>query len=194
MDATLIQSAARPVKTWEAVEGSEPAAYAIPEKPELSKDPDATWTKKGSKSYFGYKGFMITDAEDGFVTHGHVTPANKAEVKELEPFLEKASISGRLYVDKGYASSANQGLLEENNIKSGIMGKPLTAAQKRFNRLISKIRYKIEQGFGTLKRRFQFIRCKGACPNDLQSHGLQSAQRAQQDQPHTLSTGQLRPV
>ena len=38
-----------------------------------------TWTKKGSNSYFGYKGFMITDAEDGFVTHGHVTPANKAE-------------------------------------------------------------------------------------------------------------------
>jgi len=38
------------------------------------------------------------------------------------------------------------------------VNKPLTAAQKRFNRLIAKIRYKVEQGFGTLKRRFKFTR------------------------------------
>jgi len=60
VDATLIQSAARPAKTWEAVEGGEAAAYMMPDKPELSKDPDATWSKKGSKSHFGYKGFMVT--------------------------------------------------------------------------------------------------------------------------------------
>jgi IS5 family transposase len=36
--------------------------------------------------------------------------------------------------------------------------KPLSPWQKRFNRLISKIRYKVEQGFSTLKRRFAFAR------------------------------------
>ena len=35
VDATLIQSAARPVKNWEAVEGGEAAAYMMPDKPEL---------------------------------------------------------------------------------------------------------------------------------------------------------------
>jgi len=38
------------------------------------------------------------------------------------------------------------------------VNKPLTAAQKRFNRVISRIRYKVEQGFGTLKRRFKVTR------------------------------------
>jgi len=38
------------------------------------------------------------------------------------------------------------------------VNKPLTAAQKRFNRLISRIRYKVEQGFGTLERRLKFTR------------------------------------
>ncbi|WP_236870681.1 transposase, partial [Candidatus Bandiella numerosa] len=43
------------------------------------------------------------------------------------------------------------------SIKNGLMekakkNKPLTHWQKLFNRLISKSRYKVEQGFGTLKR------------------------------------------
>lgn len=36
--------------------------------------------------------------------------------------------------------------------------KPLTVMQKRFNKMISKLRYKVEQGFGTLKRKFKFER------------------------------------
>ena len=36
--------------------------------------------------------------------------------------------------------------------------KPLSHWQKMFNRLISKIRYKVEQGFGTLKRKFKMTR------------------------------------
>jgi len=36
--------------------------------------------------------------------------------------------------------------------------KPLTHWQKVFNCLISRIRYRIEQGFGTLKRKFKFTR------------------------------------
>ncbi|MCI5059203.1 MAG: transposase [Flavobacteriales bacterium] len=35
---------------------------------------------------------------------------------------------------------------------------PLTHWQKMFNYKISKIRYKIEEGFGTLKRKFKFTR------------------------------------
>jgi len=36
--------------------------------------------------------------------------------------------------------------------------KPLGYWQKAFNKLISKIRYKVEQAFGTIKRRFKFTR------------------------------------
>lgn len=48
-------------------------------------------------------------------------------------------------------------------MKDGIMHKaarnrPLTKRQKLINKLISKKRYIIEQGFGTLKRIFRFSR------------------------------------
>lgn len=67
-----------------------------------------------------------------------------------------------LYADKGYASEGNRELLKDK-FKDGIMHKaarnhPLTEGQKEANKLISKVRYIIEQDFGTLKRRFDFTR------------------------------------
>ena len=37
-------------------------------------------------------------------------------------------------------------------------GRPLTPWQRQANKVISKSRYIVEQGFGTLKRRFSFSR------------------------------------
>jgi IS5 family transposase len=58
--------------------------------------------------------------------------------------------------DKGYSSAENRNLLKNSGIKNGIMysakrNKPLSAMQKLFNRLVSKVRYKVEQAFGTLR-------------------------------------------
>ena len=76
----------------------------------LSKDPDATWLKKGRRSYFGYKGFMIINQEYGYIEQVHVTPANKSEVKELETITRQGQCK-RLYGEKGYASAANKSCL-----------------------------------------------------------------------------------
>jgi transposase, IS5 family len=166
LDATLLTSAARPKKEIEAIladrEENE-SCYETEELVSLSQDPDATWLKKGKRSYFGYKGFVATDVEDGFITHVHVTAAHVSEVRELSNILPKLKVKGRLYGDKGYASQANKESLRRYGLKNGIMekakkNKPLTGIQRRFNRMISKIRYKVEQGFGTLKRRFKFER------------------------------------
>jgi IS5 family transposase len=166
LDATVISSAARPRRELEATpvdRFEEETVYEVKGKESCSKDPDATWLKKGKRSYFGYKGFMTTDKEDGFITHVHVTPAHASEVKELGRILPKLNLKGRLYADKGYASKENKDLLKQSKVKNGIMekakkNKPLSSCQKRFNRLISKVRYKVEQGFGTLKRKFKFDR------------------------------------
>lgn len=166
LDATLITSCARPKKEVEAIlvdrEENE-ACYATKDLVNLSQDPDATWLKKGNRSYFGYKSFVTTDIEDGFITHVHVTPAHVSEVREFSNILPNLKVKGRLYGDKGYASQANKDHLKHRGIKNGIMekakkNKPLTTTQRQFNRMISKIRYKVEQGFGTLKRRFKFER------------------------------------
>jgi len=69
----------------------------------------------------------------------------------------------RLYGDKGYASQNNREHLRGHHIKNGLMykasrGHELSNRQKKFNRLVSGSRYRIEQCFGTLKRRFRFTR------------------------------------
>lgn len=166
IDATLITSAACPRRELKATpldrEENE-IVYSAQGEETLSKDPDATWLKKGKKSYFGYKGFAVVDKEDGYINHTHVTSAHISEVKELANILPNTKISGRLYADKGYASTENKELLKRYGIANGIMekahrNKPLRHSQRCFNRLISKVRYKVEQGFGTLKRKFRFDR------------------------------------
>lgn len=165
IDATIIESAARPRRELEAIavdREEERVYYKVNDTESLSKDPDATWLKKGKRSYFGYKGFAVVDQEDGYIDQVHVTPAHVSEMTEFETVIKERK-DKRLYGDKGYASAANRISLKQKGIKNGLMekakkNKPLTHWQKKFNSLISKIRYRVEQSFGTLKRRFHFAR------------------------------------
>ena len=150
VDATLIAANARPRKVMDASTETE----------SLSADGDATWKKKGKKSYFGYQGFARCD-EDGFIDKTHVTPANESEMKHLETMAKDLPKGTRLRTDKGFSSTDNRQILQDKNLKNGLMykaarGRKLTRWQKQFNRLISKTRWRIEQCFGTIKRRFHY--------------------------------------
>lgn len=155
VDATIISSNARPRKRMDIdEEGSCDESF--------SADPDATWKKKGSKSYFGYQAFARSD-EEGFIDKTHVTPANVSELGQLETMAEGLRKGMRLRADKGFFSADNKRMLKKKGLKSGLMYKayrnrPLTRQMKRFNKLISKTRWRIEQCFGTIKRRFNFSR------------------------------------
>ena len=173
IDATVVESAARPKRVIEEIvedrqeeemesqaEEKEPAETQY--RQTESCDPDARWLKKGNRCYFGYKGFMRVDDEDGYIEHVHAKSANESEVKEL-PALLNGVKDRRLYADKAYASKTNDAQLSTAHIKNGIMSKasrghPLNHWQKIRNRLISKVRFRVEQSFGTLKRRFHFHR------------------------------------
>lgn len=124
-----------------------------------SSDPDATWLKKGSKSYFGYKSFATTD-EEGFIEKTMTVPANESEINKLEDMIIEAN---EFAGDKGYDSKGNREILRKKGIKTRIMykkqkNKPMTIWQKRFNKAVSKRRFRVEQTFGTLKRRFKFTK------------------------------------
>ena len=162
IDATLIESAARPRTHIDAPEDR--AEGDVPDDPQMyfSADPDARWIKKGRKSMLGYKGFARTDAE-GFIECVHTTPANRAESPEFGHMIEGAKAQ-RIMADKAYASKANREKLRGKH-RDGIMRKaarnrPLRASEKRFNRLISKRRFRIEQCFGTMKRLFGLHRAR----------------------------------
>ncbi|MBS0272480.1 MAG: IS5 family transposase [Proteobacteria bacterium] len=170
LDATIIESAARPRKTLEAVvedrkeeEDREIINVTVLPEAQQSVDPDARWLKKGKKSYFGYKGFAVVDGKEGYIDHIRVKPANASEVRSMEEVIKGMPKIKRLYGDKGYASQANRQHLRGQKIKNGLMykasrGYELSDHPKKFNRLVSQVRYRIEQCFGTLKRRFRFMR------------------------------------
>jgi IS5 family transposase len=162
IDATLVESAARPRTHIEAPEDR--AEGGTPDDPDVrfSADPDARWVKKGSKSTLGYKAFARTD-EEGFADKVHTTPANRAESPGFGHMIKAASAQ-RVLADKAYASKANRAALRGNH-RDGIMRKaarnrPLRASEKRFNGLISKRRFRVEQCFGTMKRLFGLHRAR----------------------------------
>ena len=164
VDATLIASNARPRKVTEiAEEGSVDTAY--------SADPEATWKTKGNRHHFGYQAFARCD-EEGFIDKAHVTPANLPETKELETMAEGLAPGTRVNADKGFFSAANKTALKERGLKNRLMFKalrntPLTAHMKRFNRLISRTRWRVEQCFGcttkTVANAHRVLAQFGAC-------------------------------
>lgn len=126
-----------------------------------SADDDARRVKKGRKSTLGYKGFarcgFARCDEEGFADKIHVLPANAAESPEFETMVKGAQAQ-RVPAGKACASTASRARLKGTH-RDGIMrkagrGRPLRASEKRFNRLISRCRFRIEQCFGTMKRLF----------------------------------------
>jgi IS5 family transposase len=162
IDATLVESAARPRTHIEATQDRAESGAQDDPNMHFSADPDARWVKKGSKSTLGYKAFARTD-EDGFIDRVHTTPANRAESPEFDTMIDGVQAQ-RVLADKAYASRANRELLR-GRYRDGIMRKaarnrPLRASEKRFNKLISKRRFRVEQCFGTMKRLFGLHRAR----------------------------------
>ena len=95
--------------------------------------------------------------EEGYIEKLHITPANTHECNHLLPLLEGIAKDTTVYADKGYDSKENRQHLKEHQLLDGIMRKacrnrPLTEAQTKRNRYLSKTRYVVEQSFGTLHR------------------------------------------
>jgi transposase, IS5 family len=76
----------------------------------------------------------------------------------------KRTKAQRALADKAYASTANRDTLKVK-LRDGILHKavrarPLRQSEKRFKKLISKHRFRIEQCFDTMKRLFGLYRAR----------------------------------
>jgi IS5 family transposase len=162
VDATVVEAA--PKKPLHNEDGSTGQS---------KQDPEAQWTKKGSKYLFGYKVHVGVDQESELVRQIKMTSANVHDGKMLESVL--SGDEKWVFADKAYDSWENEKILERKNISNGILFKaawnrPLTEAQKRCNRTLSKLRSPVERLFGTLKRSYRYCRARylGLKKNQLQ--------------------------
>lgn len=152
MDATIVAAASRrpPVS-----EGS---------KASLEREPGASFTRKGGKSYFGYRVHVGADAGSGLIRRVAVTPAHVNESLVADALIcgdEKA-----VYADKGYENKARRAVLKWRGVKDRIMHRShknqdgLPHWQSRRNALIAPRRAPVERIFGNFKRLYGRARAR----------------------------------
>ena len=173
VDASITDSPRKPrgKKGYEIVEDRKEATEkelcapvaktVLAEKVQRHVDTEADWIKKAGKLHYGYKKHIATENQ-GLVLAVVTTPANESDIVHLEDVVAKAGIAkgSRVRADKGYSSASNRKYLLDNGLKDGIMykavkGKPLTNTQTRFNKIVSKTRYKVERTLGGISRWFR---------------------------------------
>ena len=169
VDASITDSPRRPRgrKEYAVVEdreeeagGPESEGAMLMERRKPNVDGEARWVKKMGKLRFGYKRHTVTDG-NGLILAEETTAANASDIKHLETPLKKANLPPRalVYADKGYDSAENRGVLSRMQLKCRIMRKG-TRSQKicerarRINVAISKIKYRVERTFGSIRRWF----------------------------------------
>lgn len=154
IDATIVSAASR----------RPPAAAGA--KPSLPREPGASFTRKGGKSYFGYRLHIGVDAGAGIIRRLALTPAhvNESSVADALIMGDEAAV----YADKGYESKKRRRALKARHVKDRIMhrGHKHQAAlpywQERRNALISKRRAPVERVFGNFKRLYRRARARYA--------------------------------
>lgn len=127
-------------------------------------DPDARWVKRADgTARFGYKLHAAVDLGSGIVRRAIVTSANIADVEHGHDLV--IGDEGCVYADKGYVGPRLRERLKAAGIRNRVQHKaqknhPLTGRQHRRNKLIGRIRGRIEGVFGTLKRSYGLARMR----------------------------------
>lgn len=114
-------------------------------------DKDATFAKKGNKSYHGYKLHIKTGIDHGFIREFDTTTASVHD-SQIDLVKEGDNMAAR---DKGYFGVPLQCQgVRDYTMHRAVRGKPLTAEEKRRNKIISKVRVLVERPFAVIKRVF----------------------------------------
>ena len=187
IDATIVQAEARPP-------GQDAPAGA-----QSVVDPDADWTRKGGRSYFGYKAHIAVDQGSLLVRAQVLTPArvNESEVADALICGDEAAV----YADKAYENKHRRARLKAAGIKDRIMHRShknqdgLPHWQRKRNALISRLRAPMEGVFGTMKRvcRYRRVRHFSLAANALQFELLCIAFNLRRAVTLMMTPGGLRP-
>jgi IS5 family transposase len=142
--------------------GELPKEWADSEHPQklMQRDTDATWTKKGNESHFGYKDNVKVDLESKLITDYTVTTASTNDAKGAENLFDEN--------DKvAYGDAAYPGVKLPEGVVNMISekaqrGHPMTEEQKKNNHQKAKKRCRVEHVFAGMVQMVggTNIRCK----------------------------------
>jgi IS5 family transposase len=165
VDASFVESPPRKntKEQREALKaGKTPEEWNDPAHPQkmMQRDTDATWTKKGNHSYFGYKDNVKVDLDSKFIVDYTVTTASTNDAKAADGLFTEEDNAA--YADAAYPSlELPEGVTNMISEKPN-RNRPLTEEQKRSNHEKAKKRCRVEHVFGGMEQMVggMTIRCK----------------------------------
>ena len=128
------------------------------------RDPDASWTRKGGRSYFGYQGHLGVDQGSGLVRRAELQPAHVNETAVADGLI--VGDEQAVYADRAYEDKARRRRLRAAGVKDRIKHRrhkylpQLPHWQRRRNELIERRRAAVERVFGTLKQHYGYRRVR----------------------------------
>jgi len=130
--------------------------------PSSNRDEDANFTKKRGKTYYGYKGHIAIDEDSQIIKQIEFTKASVHDSNEFDNLVDYTEEA--VFGDKAYANKQRRKKLESKGIFDGILekgyrNKSLNKIQKQVNRLLSRVRNRIEKTFAFMKNVLGYERC-----------------------------------
>lgn len=130
-----------------------------------TRDPEASFTKKGDVSYHGYKMHTATDA-GGIITAVVTSTAGHHDSRHIDELVEAVGEERAVFADSAYSDAGRRERLEARGVLPAIIykrvkgQKKLYPWQKKWNRLVSQVRAIGEHPYAWMKRLMSFTRCR----------------------------------
>ena len=163
IDASLIRSAVNPPPPPAAAAPADADGRPASKLVASPHDPDAAWTRKEGRVFFGYKLHIAMDQTSRIVRRAVLTPANVNESVPADDLI--CGDEATVYADKAYDSRRRRQHLERLGIRDGIARKrnrwhALGRWAVRRNAIIARRRAPIEPMFALLKNVHRFARAR----------------------------------
>src|SRR6056297_1237336 len=128
-----------------------------------ARDPEMSSTKKGNDWFFGMKAHVGVDAQSGIVHSLDTTTAKVHDSQVWDDLLHGKETS--VWADKGYVSAAREAAFSGAGKFWGLMrkaakGGKLRPIEEDINRIIAKVRARVEHPFRVIKRQFEYIKTR----------------------------------
>lgn len=129
-----------------------------------TRDPEAGFTRKHGRSCHGYKLHAAVDQGSGILTDVITSSASDHDSRYIDQLI--ADERRAVFADSAYSDQGRRARLEDRGVLPGICYKrvrgqaELSAFQKKFNRLVARLRAVGEHPFAWMKRLMGFARCR----------------------------------
>lgn len=124
-----------------------------------TRDPEASFTKKHSRTYHGYKHTTRTSTDGKYIGEVFTSTAKDHDSKHLDKVTDGSEES--LFADSAYANKEMKKQFRKEGRYLGIIDRayrnhPLSSSQKKVNRKRSSVRCRVEHPYGEIKIRMDY--------------------------------------